>query len=820
MEINSYNPYLDEELSFIIDDFYSPSKESQNNSNIKLSNEKNHKNITTINHNNSNDIISKNPIKDNSNSINIDELKIDKIINDIINEKENNKISINHNDIIEDALNLNFNCDTYPINNGNNIEQNFENINSDIDEMIESFDENINHNENESIDIMMNSKNETNNVNIGKYDINKNNNDKLNNHHPDKNDKSNISFHFTSDKAGMLGLDKDKINKIVEEHTKNSTIYKKNLEERKKIEHSVQEWISQINLLMQNKNQIEHLKSLMEEKIKIIKKERINTQIWLHLDMDMFFAAVEIRDNPKLKNFPVAVGNERMVSTSNYIARKYGVRSAMPGFIAKKLCPELIFVDHNMEKYGNESKKFMSILRQYDLYMESVSLDEAYLDMTGYFNSKNISKIDDSTIKIIEETIKEIKMKIYSETGLTASIGIGSNKMLAKICSDINKPDGHYILNSDSEVEEQFMKNLKIRKIPGIGPKTEIKFSLMGINTCNDFLENSVKMFFILPESNFENFYKCCIGIGSYIHEDRSLINKSISCSETFKVTNLRTLLYETFNGIIKKLYKQMCEDEIGGKTISVDVTDNEENHFSVSESVKDMIETELELRKYAYRIFDKILLDQKKGFRLLRVRLSGLKKIDKNRRGKGKENIAKLLDKVRDKMELSKVVSEVIKVEKEITKVIKQISNENKNNINTKEDKTLNTKSSVNIPLTKKSMSNLKTKNNSIIKSNDIKKDEENKEQNKMRLLAMFNNAITKKELINKEVNHCDNVNKDEINKDSILNNNVKENSTDEKRVINAFEMIAHKNNNVKSREKSKSASRNKNKNKTSKKK
>lgn len=263
-----------------------------------------------------------------------------------------------------------------------------------------------------------------------------------------------------------------------------------------------------------------------------------------------------------------------------------------------------------------------------------------------------------------------------------------------------------------------------------------------------------------------------------------------------------------------------MCEDEIGGKTISVDVTDSEENHFSVSESVKDMIETELELRKYAYRIFDKILLDQKKGFRLLRIRLSGLKKIDKNRRGKGKENIAKLLDKVRDKMELSKVVSEVIKVEKEITKVIKQISNENKNNINTKEDKTVNTKSSVNIPLTKKSMSNLKTKNNSIIKSNDIKKDEENKEQNKMRLLSMFNNAITKKEIINKDVNNCDNVNKDEMNKDSILNNTGKENSTDEKRMINAFEMIAHKNNNVKSREKSKSASRNKNKNKTSKKK
>jgi len=160
--------------------------------------------------------------------------------------------------------------------------------------------------------------------------------------------------------------------------------------------------------------------------------------------MDMFYAAVEIRDDPSLANIPMCVGNKSMISTSNYIARKYGVRSAMPGFIAEKLCPNLKFVSGNFEKYHIESEKIMNVIMEYDENYESMGLDEAYVDLTNYCFENNI-KTEEDIIKLG----KEIKKKIFDSTKLTSSIGIAANKTLAKICSDYNKPDGLYFLKFD-----------------------------------------------------------------------------------------------------------------------------------------------------------------------------------------------------------------------------------------------------------------------------------------------------------------------------------------------------------------------------------
>ena len=122
-----------------------------------------------------------------------------------------------------------------------------------------------------------------------------------------------------------------------------------------------------------------------------IEKERNLSRTWAHIDMDMFYAAVEIRDNPKLGDKPLAVGDESMISTANYIARKYGVRSAMPGFIAKRLCPQLIFVPCNFQKYREVSKVFKGILQEYDPDYESMGLDEANLDLTHYLIENKLS---------------------------------------------------------------------------------------------------------------------------------------------------------------------------------------------------------------------------------------------------------------------------------------------------------------------------------------------------------------------------------------------------------------------------------------------
>jgi hypothetical protein len=178
-----------------------------------------------------------------------------------------------------------------------------------------------------------------NNSNISSIETNQNNNNK------------NISFLFTNLKAGMQGLDRDKINKIIQESTKDSIITKHKNEEFEKVKTTVDSYKKKLNSFHKSQSLIQHTKKLADQKIKEIESLRKLDKIWIHMDMDMFYAAIEIRDNPKLKDLPIAVGDERMVSTSNYIARKFGVRSAMPGFLAKKLCPQLLFVPCNFTKY-------------------------------------------------------------------------------------------------------------------------------------------------------------------------------------------------------------------------------------------------------------------------------------------------------------------------------------------------------------------------------------------------------------------------------------------------------------------------------------
>ena len=155
----------------------------------------------------------------------------------------------------------------------------------------------------------------------------------------------------------------------------------------------------------------------------------------------MFFIACEIRDNPSLADKPCAVGGG-VISTSNYVARKFGVRSAMPEFIAKQLCPDLIIVKSNMQKYRDTSRLFKQVLIAYDSRMESMGLDEAKIDVTEYMESKGIGRTKENLCALMEE----IRLKIYQQTGVTASAGCAANKMLAKLCSEENKPDGSFYL--------------------------------------------------------------------------------------------------------------------------------------------------------------------------------------------------------------------------------------------------------------------------------------------------------------------------------------------------------------------------------------
>ena len=193
--------------------------------------------------------------------------------------------------------------------------------------------------------------------------------------------------------------------------------------------------------------------------------------------MDAFFASVEQLDNPDLRGKPVAVGGsgERsVVAAASYEARKFGVRSAMPSVIAKRLCPNLIFVRHNFARYTEVSASIHEIFREYTDLIEPLSIDEAFLDVT-----KDKKNIGSATV-----IAKKIRNEIKSRTGLTASAGVSVNKFLAKIASDINKPDGLFLIKPEDA--EMFIESLAVEKFYGIGKVTAQKMHKLGIHTGAD----------------------------------------------------------------------------------------------------------------------------------------------------------------------------------------------------------------------------------------------------------------------------------------------------------------------------------------------
>lgn len=200
----------------------------------------------------------------------------------------------------------------------------------------------------------------------------------------------------------------------------------------------------------------------------------------IHIDMDCFYAAIECRDDPSIAEQPVGVGgrtNRGVLTTCNYIARSFGCRSAMPVFKALELCPQLILKPVRFEVYRKESRRIRKIFARYTELIEPLSLDEAYLDVS---HQKRYAV----------ELARIIREEIFKETGLTASAGIAPNKMLAKIASDWRKPNGQFaILPQDVGT---FMKDLPVRRIPGVGPRAEELLHQHGITTCGQLQEIAI----------------------------------------------------------------------------------------------------------------------------------------------------------------------------------------------------------------------------------------------------------------------------------------------------------------------------------------
>ena len=208
-------------------------------------------------------------------------------------------------------------------------------------------------------------------------------------------------------------------------------------------------------------------------------------RVYVHFDMDAFFATVEARDNPSLNHVPFAVGGNSMLSTANYIARQYGVKSAMPGRIARKICPDLVIIPCNMQKYQQTSQIVMSILREYDPKMISFSIDEASVCLNAaLFDASKQRKHQ------ICSFVHRIRMRILEESGASCSAGIAYTRKFAKLCSDMNKPNGQYYLEPDIVTIQKILSTRSAGDISGVGKVSQqILLEAFDIRTCDDIVQ-------------------------------------------------------------------------------------------------------------------------------------------------------------------------------------------------------------------------------------------------------------------------------------------------------------------------------------------
>ena len=290
---------------------------------------------------------------------------------------------------------------------------------------------------------------------------------------------------------------------------------------------------------------------------------------FIHIDMDCFYAAVEMRDNPELRDKPIAIGGKHrrgVLSTANYIARQYGVRSAMSNYHALSLCPELLIVPGRMQVYKDISEQIRRIFYRYTDLVEPLSLDEAYLDVS---DTKQLS----GSATLIANAIRE---EIERETGLTASAGIAPIKFVAKIASDENKPNGYCVVPPHRV--DTFLKQLDLKKVPGVGKVTIEKLNTAGLFRGEDVLNLGFNQMRIKFGNWGADLFKKCNGevIGS-INTKRQ--RKSLSVEHTYEYdkTSLDQCMKELpklMNELETRLQKKSLINQINKLTVKVKFND------------------------------------------------------------------------------------------------------------------------------------------------------------------------------------------------------------------------------------------------------
>jgi DNA polymerase IV (DinB-like DNA polymerase) len=343
--------------------------------------------------------------------------------------------------------------------------------------------------------------------------------------------------------------------------------------------------------------------------------------------MDHFFTAVEEREHPELRGKPVVVGADPkdgsgrgVVSTSNYKARKYGIKSGIPISRAWKLCPDAVFLPVNYRLYQKVSSRIMKILQKYADKFERWGLDEAFLDVT-----MQATNFDDA-----KKLALKLKKEIYEKEHLTCSVGIGPNKLIAKIASDFEKPNGLTIVRP--EQMKEFLSPLSVRKLLWVGKKTEQRLNLMGIKTIGDIASYDASV--LTEKFGIAGTQLYLMSQGIYDSEvEEHWERKSLSRETTFELDTIDTdIIHETLQDISEDLHQELTASQLTFKTITIKVRyENFETHTH-GKSLPFFTDRLKDIRNNAIDLMQDYLGSDRK-IRLIGIRLSNLFSIEKQAR-------------------------------------------------------------------------------------------------------------------------------------------------------------------------------------------
>ncbi|XP_066194628.1 DNA polymerase kappa isoform X2 [Sylvia atricapilla] len=443
---------------------------------------------------------------------------------------------------------------------------------------------------------------------------------------------------LNDNKAGMQGLDKEKINKIIMEATKGSKFYENELKKDQQVNQRIEKMMQlkeKITAQQLLKAQLQVDKLVME-----LEQSRNLSSTIVHIDMDAFYAAVEMRDNPELKEKPIAVGSMSMLVRE--ILAEYD-----PNFMPMGLDEAYLNITEHLEERLNWPED----RRRFFLNTESAAgIGKDGMNMSAKFNEGEVSSspvlfedspslmdedlqqrglsVENSVVfgTSAEEVVKEIRFRIEQKTQLTASAGIAPNTMLAKMCSDRNKPNGQYRISPERQAVLDFLKDLPIRKVPGIGKVTEKMLKALGIVTCSELYQQRALLSLLFSEISWRNFLDISLGLGS-THLEKDGERKSMSTERTFSEINKAEDQYSLCRELCRDLAQDLQKEGLKGKTVTLKLKNVNFEVKTRASTVLSSVSTEEEIFTVAKDLLGTEIdsvAPQPLRIRLMGVRVSG----------------------------------------------------------------------------------------------------------------------------------------------------------------------------------------------------